>query len=163
MRIEIVKQADGTGVLRCTRSDGSVSWQKQNRHAAHFSLHDLTHYAVETTLGYRRGFFGLVSEGWDIDDTTGKGIRGPVPDEAREVEGIVGLFDSERGCGTLWNLEELNEHSPRKLTAGEAQEIRTRRARLFREWFDVPAGSKLELEFPETHSSMIRDSAPNLR
>lgn len=52
-------RADGAGVLRCTRRDGSVTWQKQEKHAAHFAPHDLTHYAVETALGYRRGFFGL--------------------------------------------------------------------------------------------------------
>ena len=73
LKIEIVKQPDGAGVLRCTRKDGSVTWQKQTKHAAHFALHDLTHYAVESTLGCRQGFFGLVAEGWDIEDTTGKG------------------------------------------------------------------------------------------
>jgi hypothetical protein len=77
--IEIAKRANGAGVLRCTRQDGSVTWQKQTKHAAHFALHDLTHYAVETALGYRRGFFGLIAEGWDVEDTTGKGARGALP------------------------------------------------------------------------------------
>ncbi len=118
LRIEIVKQPDGSGVLRCTRQDGTVTWQKQTRHAAHFALHDLTHYSVETTLGYRKGFFGLIAEGWDIEDTTGKGARGPLPREAAEVEQIVGLFDAERGSGTLWTPEEFNQFAPRPLTAG---------------------------------------------
>ncbi|MFM2126039.1 MAG: hypothetical protein RL328_2490, partial [Acidobacteriota bacterium] len=30
MRVEIAKRADGAGVLRCTRDDGSVTWQKQS-------------------------------------------------------------------------------------------------------------------------------------
>ena len=72
LKIEIVKQPDGVGMLRCTRRDGSVTWQKQKKHAAHFALHDLTHYAVEMSLGYRRGFFGLMAEGWDVDDTREK-------------------------------------------------------------------------------------------
>src|SRR3984957_14106051 len=100
LQIEIAKQPDGAGVLRCIRQDGSVTWQKQTKHAAHFAVHDLTHLAVETVLSYRRGFFGLIAEGWDVDDTTGKGARGPLPGEAGEVEQIVGLFDSERGSGT---------------------------------------------------------------
>ena len=29
-----------------------------------------------TALGYPRGFFGLIAEGWEIEDTTGKGARG---------------------------------------------------------------------------------------
>jgi hypothetical protein len=85
LKIEIVRRADGAGLLRCTRADGSVTWQKQSeRHAVHFIHHDLTHFAVETTLGYTQGFFGLVAAGWNIEDTTGKGARGPLPHEAGE-------------------------------------------------------------------------------
>ena len=52
LKIGIVRRADGAGLLRCNRADGSVTWQKQSeRHAAHFTYHDLTHFAVETTLG----------------------------------------------------------------------------------------------------------------
>ena len=148
LRIEIVKQPDGAGVLRCTRQDGTVTWQKQARHAAHFALHDLTHYAVETTLGYRNGFFGLIAAGWDVEDTTGKGTRGPLPTEAVEVERIVGLFDSERGSGTLWTPEEFNQFAPRPLTSEEILGIRSARGALFRKWAEVSPGQKLELTFP---------------
>ena len=89
LRIQITKRPDGNGVLRCVRADGSVTWQKQERHAAFFALHDLTHFAVESTLGFRRGFYGLIAEGWDVEDTTGKGARGPLPDEAVEVEVLL--------------------------------------------------------------------------
>src|SRR5579862_1771874 len=107
MRVEIVKRADGAGVLRCTRDDGSVTWQKQNeRFARHFSYHDLTHFAVETELGLQRGFFGLIAEGWDVDDTTGKGSRGELPPDACVAEAIVGLFDGERRNATSWTTEE---------------------------------------------------------
>jgi hypothetical protein len=108
--IEIAKRADGVGLLRCTRQGGSVTWQKQIKHAAHFALHDLTHYAVETALGYRRGFFGLIAAGCDLEDTTGKGARGHLPGEAIEVERIVGLFDSEgvrESCGRPPNSMQL--------------------------------------------------------
>jgi hypothetical protein len=147
LHIEIAKQPDGVGVLRCTRQDGSVTWQKQSRHAAHFALHDLTHYAVETTLGYHRGFFGLIAEGWDVDDTTGKGARGALPAEAVEVERIVGLFDSERASGVLWTAEEFNDFAPRALTDAEIQKVRALRAALFRQWSAIAPGQKLELKF----------------
>jgi hypothetical protein len=147
LQIEIVKQPDGAGVLRCTRQDGSVTWQKQTRHAAYFALHDLTHYAVETALGYRRGFFGLIAEGWDVDDTTGKGERGALPAEAVEVERIVGLFDAERGSGVLWTSEEFNEFAPRALTDAEIESVHALRAGLFHQWSEVAAGQKLALEF----------------
>ena len=145
--IEIVKQPDGSGVLRCTREDGSITWQKQAKHAAHFALHDLTHFAVETALDYRHGFFGLISEGWDVDDTTGKGGRGVLPAEAIEVEKIVGLFDSERASGVLWSVEEFNTFAPRMLTDAEIQQVRTLRSALFRQWSEIGPGQKLHLTF----------------
>ena len=53
LTIRISKRKDGGGVLRCVRADGSETWQKQeSRHAAFFALHDLTHFAVESALGY---------------------------------------------------------------------------------------------------------------
>jgi hypothetical protein len=147
LRIQITKQSDGAVVLHCTREDGSSTWQKHTKHAAHFVLHDLTHYAVETSLGCRRGFLGLIAEGWDLEDTTGKGARGPLPAETVEVEKIVGLFDSERGSGVLWTLQEFNEFSPRLLTDVDIRGVRTLRGSLFQQWFALPLGQTLELKF----------------
>ena len=147
VEIEIVKQPDGEGVLRCIRPDGSVTWQKQRKHAAHFAVHDLTHFSVETVLGYRRGFFGLIAEDWDVEETTGNGARGSLPAEALEVERIVGLFDAERASGALWTAEEFNTFSPRTLTDGEIQEVRARRSVLLRQWSAIAPGQKLELRF----------------
>jgi len=148
LKIQITKRTDGGGVLRCTRADGSVTWQKQNqRHAAHFSLHDLTHFAVESTLGFKRGFYGLIAEGWDIDDTTGKGARGRIPEEAGVVECVVGLFDMERAGGVIYTAEEFNEHSPRPFTDDDLARVRKLRGELFSKWFAVEPGSALELEF----------------
>jgi hypothetical protein len=150
VRVRITKRPDGAGVLHCTRTDGSVTWQKQReRNAPFFALHDLTHFAVETTLGYRRGFFGLVAEGWDIEDTTGKGKRGPLPDEAGEVESIVGFFFTERANGAIWAAQEFNAVSgaARQLTAEELAAVRNRCGELFRQWSAVPAGESIELEY----------------
>jgi len=152
VRVQITKRADGAGVLRCVRDDGSVTWQKQtDRHAAFFSLHDLTHFAVETTLGFRRGFFGLISEGWDIEDTTGKGARGPLPPEAGEAEQIVGLFSAERASGVIWTVEEFNESAAmvgtRKLTFDEILRVKKKRSELFQQWAAVEPGATLELQF----------------
>ncbi len=149
MKVEIVRRHDGAGVLRCTRVDGSVTWQKQDKHGDHFALHDLTHFAVETTLGYQRGFFGLIAEGWDIEDTTGKGKRGPLPGETTEVERIVGLFDMERLSGAIWTAEEMNGVSlaARRLAVEEVLAVRKLRGELFRQWSAIPLGGTLELVY----------------
>jgi hypothetical protein len=147
LTVQLTKRADGSGVLHCTRADGSITWQKQTRHAEHFALHDLTHFAVESTLGYRRGFFGLITEGWEIEDTTGKGSRGPLPPEALEVERIVGMFDTERGSGVLLMAEDFNGHITRQLAEAEIARVRACRGDLFSRWFAVEPGGTLELQF----------------
>jgi hypothetical protein len=128
-----------------------------------FALHDLTHYAVETVLGYRDGFFGLLAQGWDMDDIGGKGKRGALPGNAIEVEKIVGVFDSERGAGVLWTTEEFNQFAPRPLTAEEIQQVRATRSRLSQQWFATPTGGRLELQFDlaalrDTLSTCVQES-----
>src|SRR5688500_15660047 len=98
--IQITKRPGGGAGLRCTRADGSATWQRQQgRQASFFPLHDLTHYAVETELGFRDGFYGLIAQGWEIDETTGKSARGPLPPGSIVVEHLVGLLDLERTTG----------------------------------------------------------------
>ena len=154
----MTRRPDGTAVLRCERPDGSFTWQKQQRHAHFFALHDLTHFAVESTLGYGGGFFGLIEQGWDIDDTTGQGTRGPLPDEAVEVEYLVGALDAERAGATLWTVEEFNHHgaihaaasgrpAPRALSAAALLDVRSRRAELFAQWSALAPEETLELIF----------------
>ncbi len=150
LRIEIAKKADGRGVLRCVREDGSSTWQKQTvRTAAFFALHDLTHLAVESALNCRNAFFGLIEQGWEIDDTTGKGARGPLPPEAVEIERIVGALDLERASNTLWTAEEFNEYATGlALTANQLQRVRALRARFTRLWLETAPNETLRLQFP---------------
>lgn len=149
MTVSLSKRADGSGVLRVVRDDGTATWQKQNdRLAPFFALHDLTHFAVESVLGCKRGFFGLIAEGWEIDDTTGKGTRGSLPPEAGEVEHFVNIFSVPGG--SMLNADEFNEAAgqARKLTEDEIAQVRKRRSELFRQWTEVPAGQTMELKFP---------------
>jgi hypothetical protein len=136
-----------------------MTWQKQEgRHAAFFALHDLTHLAVESVLGLRRGFFGLVAEGWEIEETTGKQARGPIPDEAKALEYIVGALDCERASGAIWPAEDFNRQAtihvasaglpePKQLTDEELARVRARRDELFAEWRAIQPGQTLELHF----------------
>jgi hypothetical protein len=151
LQVEIVKRADGAGVLRCTRADGSVTWQKQ-RQGAFFALHDLTHFAVETTLGLRHGFFGLIDEGWEIDETDGKGHRGGLPPDAMIAEWIVGLLDAERASAAEWTAEEFRagrlQTAP--VTDEDLRRIQDQRRQLFKQWAGVEPGSVLKLIWEAT-------------
>ena len=68
--IRLTRRPDGAVVFTLRRPDGSSTWQKRTGPTAEFfAVHDLTHYAVETTLRYAKGFYGLVAEGWDLTGT----------------------------------------------------------------------------------------------
>ena len=160
MKIRIVKRTDGGSVLSCTRADGSVTWQRQEgKNAAFFPVHDLTHYAVETTLGHDRGFYGLVAEGWDIGDFGSPWPRGPMPDDAVTSELIVGFLDAERAGGVQWTAEDLNEkaelynaehgRAPRwaALTDDDLTRVRKTARALIERWRTLNPGEAIELLF----------------
>src|SRR5438477_11723545 len=98
--IRIKKNSDGRTSLSCTRADGTTTWQRQEGgQAAFFPRHDLTHYAVETVLAHRNGFYGLVAAGWALSDFGSPWARGRLPAVANLTELIVGFFDLERNSG----------------------------------------------------------------
>ena len=158
MIIEFTKRKDGNTVLRCVRDDGSVTWQRNNdQHARFFPFHDLIHYAVETELGAKNGFFGLVAAGWEISDTTGKSARGPLPNEALEVEHLVSIFAAVWSSNSDLNAPYFNAQARagaatrplmlRSLTDEEVVRIRRRFEQVATQWRDLPVGETLRLEF----------------
>lgn len=155
LRIRIKKQTDGSAALSCTRADGSVTWQRQEgQNALFFPLHDLTHYAVETVLGHRSGFFGLVAQGWNMTDFAAPWPRGRLPQSAYPSELIVGFLDAERASGSVWPATEVNEKlrtdgvpDSSFVTDEQLGEIRALRAELFGRWRAVSPGTALELRF----------------
>jgi hypothetical protein len=160
MRVQFTKRNDGSVVLQFFRPDGSTTWRRYDKHAIFFSYHDLTHFAVETTLGLEHGFFGLIAGGWDITDTDGKGPRGKPPLESVLVEHIVGLFAGERVGGNPAltavefnkQLREMASNSgvpvAREFTEPELTATRVRTRELHDRWASVPRGASLELTFP---------------
>lgn len=164
--IRFKRHPDGSSSLTLTRADGTVTWQRQNgKLGVHFPPHDLTHFAVETTLGYRAGFYGLVADGWEIADFASPWPRGPIPEEAREVELVVGCFDAERRNVTRWSAAEFNAHAatyasaarsaanmvPPVLTDDQIIAVRQARDALFARWHALEAGESMVLEFERTN------------
>jgi len=157
--IQFKKRNDGAVVLQFVRPDGSQTGKRYDKHGVFFSHHDLTHYAVETTLGFKQGFYGLVAGGWDIADTDGQGPRGKPPLEAILVEHIVGLFSSEAiGGNSPLAAAEFNSQLramidakgiplARKFTNSELHATREYIRSLHTRWASVPNGAALELTF----------------
>jgi hypothetical protein len=156
--VRIKKSPDGHTALTCIRPDGSSTWQRQEGAVARFfPRHDLTHFAVESVLGLNSGFYGLVSEGWDLSDFGTPWPRGPLPFEARLSERIVGFFDRDRSTGTMGDADELNadlaeslgddEQNLRAFTNDDLAAVRQRRGELFTRWDAIKPGDALELPF----------------
>jgi hypothetical protein len=172
--VRIKKGKDGRTALSCVRPDGTTTWQRQQGgQSAFFPRHDLTHYAVESTLGFRQGFFGLVAAGWDFSDFGSPWPRGALPPEGNVTELIVASFDRERSSGELTTAAEINrdiaEHCAEKgmpawpeLTEQDVANIRQKRAEVFAKWEATKPGGALELRFDLESKAAASVSAPNL-
>ena len=164
LTIRLAKHTDGGATLTCIRPDGSTTWQRQrSASAAFFPRHDLTHYAVETVLGHRRGFYGLVAGGWDLTDFGAPWPRGPLPSDMDPSELLVGFLDAERasmaGAGQPWTAADLSAHAaafyaargfdttPPVVSGEQLAAIRERLVELFARWDSLAAGGVLELQF----------------
>jgi hypothetical protein len=161
LTIRIKKKTDGNAALSCVRADGSTTWQRQEgAQGAFFPLHDLTHYSVETVLGFRRAFYGLVADGWDLSTFGEPGTKTRIPEEAGLAEVIVGFFDVERATGIVssaddfnWKIQSYWEHNALppisfRMTDDALARIRALRGELFAKWRALPPGETLQLAFP---------------
>ena len=161
LSIRLKRHSDASASITLTRANGTVTWQRQQGSLALvFPQHDLTHYAVEQTLGFHGAFFGLVADGWDISDFAVPFPKGPVPLEAREVEMLVGLFDGMRAVHQVWNAAELNAEmrvlandskfagvQPRPLSDDDVARVRAVRNELIAKWKTTPRDESIELKF----------------
>ena len=157
MRIRLKKGRDGSATLACVRADGSRTWAKEH---PFFPLHDLTHCAVESALGFTEAFFGLIATGWEIDDFAKPGAAKRLPFQALLAEHIVGVLDRERALPVPLSATEVNEAVRASLTSelrerfqplseSQLEAVRTLRAALEQRWRELELGATLELEFPK--------------
>lgn len=156
MLVQLKNGRDSRPTLVCVRADGSRTWTKVH---PFFPIHDLTHYAVESVLGFTEAFFGLIASGWDIEAFGTRGAASSMPEEALWAEHVVGIFDLERGMNRSLSTEDFNKAVEesfagkrtrpfRSLTDAELAAIRALRSELARRWWGLAAGETLELPFP---------------
>jgi hypothetical protein len=164
LAIHLSRRKDGAAILRCDRPDGTSTWKKsEGRLATFFALHDLMHFAVETRLAIRRGFYGLVAEGWDIADFATPWPRGPLPADAELAEVVVGFLAADMASGARGTSAELRarvaQHfagrepgrAPRQLPDFEERSyglLGDHIEELRQRWLTLPPDGALELSFP---------------
>ncbi len=161
MMIRMKKVRDGV-VLSCIRDVGEAAVQRTG-HGGFFALHDLMHFAVETTLEAQEAFFGLLAAGWSFETFSDKNDPryDTLPTEAIQVENLVGLL-LQRLSDRSWEDPELapvmaedvsREMAsimavPLSIGASDLTNIFRRFWDLAARWRALPQGEHLELEFP---------------
>ena len=159
LTIRLERRTDGAVIFELRRADGTSTWQTRTGPTAEFfAVHDLTHYAVETTLGLGAAFYGLVASGWGLDDFGNGWPRGPLPTEAQAAEVLVGRLDLHR-AGQSLSAADCNEAArdyfaerglalPLEVTEVQIDAIRSRLSELVWRWHATAPGKRLELSFP---------------
>lgn len=149
------KYSDGRTTLSAERPDGSRTWAPQV--PGYGVRHDLAHFVVETLLGFRDGFYGLLAQGWEITTFEDRGIARLLPADALIAEAIVGLLLVEQSASHPVDMDAFNAMVDQSLeTAGRterrhisAEELATFRADLAsleHQWDAVPSGGVLTLD-----------------
>ena len=155
LKVRFTRGKDKKDVLSVVRADGSQSWQHQQ---PGIPVHDLTHFAVESTLGLKNGFYGLVAQGWDITRLIDKDVRSLLPAEGLWTEFVVGLIQTERLAAEPLTAAQFNEllkkekdnfglNYDRQLSDDELFHIREKFLELYSNWRILKPGESLSVTF----------------
>lgn len=135
--------------LTCVRDDGSVTWTHLPRGIVQ---HDFAHYVIETTLGLKNAFLGLVAKGYDIPDFNQPKAKRPfeIPKAAIDVEPIVALLQADMlDCATEGNgiFQNYSAGLPITLTEEQLDVMRQKLRQLLQWWEDLRPGESMTLQF----------------
>ena len=147
LRLRFKKKNDGTAVITAVRTDGSSTHHSIGKADAYGPIHDFSHYVVETYFGFPRGFYGLLTEGWNIEDFE-SGARGPIPHDAGLPEQLAGLISNNVVNQHRFTADDINRTVGRDaLTTEQLHELEQAILDLCATWRALPPGETLELEF----------------
>ncbi|MDC8003219.1 hypothetical protein POV27_04110 [Aureisphaera galaxeae] len=160
MTIQFKKGLQKPSILTCIRKDGSTTWTSLRKE---IEIHDFGHYAVETVLGFSKAFYGLLAEGYNIEDFELPREQRPealipanIPAEALQAEHIVNLLmvslhqddESLDFITTLTTILEENQIDfPAVLTSETLTRIEQKLKELMHQWHILQEGEILELSF----------------
>lgn len=155
MELRITKHADKAHTLLYRRDDGTETWMKADEF---FVRHDLSHYALEKTLGYHTAFMGMLNAGMDIKAFENRSERRSIAltDQAVQAENMANLFLMEQTQGQLDDFNGVlsgsfkdmgTSTSATPLTAGQLDSIRSLLAQLLADWKAMEPGQTITLEF----------------
>jgi hypothetical protein len=155
MLLQVTKNNGKPHIIRYKRDDGTDTWMKTDDF---FVRHDLSHYAIEKTLGYKTAFMGMLNNGMDIRDFDNreKRLQITVTQEACNAENMANLFLIEIIAGNTRNFNEMlasgfssmqQSFSAPVLSDNEINSIKKYVKELLQQWSELPVGETMTLEF----------------
>jgi len=157
--IYIKKIKNAPSVLTVKRTDGSTTY---SRLQVNFEIHDIAHFVVEKQLRLNNAFYGLLSQGYQINDFLLPKEERPdklqpqnLPQEALATEHLVNLLtidfmSTAPGMDISKTLESIlkeNELSfPEKVSAAKIISIQEELANLMSKWNELDGGQELKLK-----------------
>jgi hypothetical protein len=158
LKLRFKKKADADTVFTALREDGSSTTTSIGAYAGFGPVHDLSHYVVETSMGFRNAFLGLLGAGRNVEDFNRESKQW-LTEEAMVAEAISGQLSQDAMTGRPLSVEDFNwtvrdvlsrgtvKCAAPELTAEQLSALHARLADLRRRWEAVAVGETLELEF----------------
>ncbi len=153
MKIALTKISESKHRFAATRANGSVeSLELETRS---FLIHDLTHFALESTAKLSGGFYGALAAGTPYGALAGETAQ-PVTGEALAIETVVGpLSGALRGdidapaftARLAGYFTDLGRDVPTWLTPETIAATSARFKALMGQWKATPFGATMELSF----------------
>ncbi|MEP7323268.1 MAG: hypothetical protein ABI761_15185 [Saprospiraceae bacterium] len=143
----------------CTRTDGSFTGA--SRHPG-IELHDIIHYAVETILEFKQGFYGILDQGFQIEDfelprhiRPAALIPSNLPIESIQSELLVNQLTMEVLQNPIEDFMEVFKKAlevnklpfPDRLNESTLSKIRNLIDVIKNQWADIEEGKSMELIF----------------
>lgn len=153
MLLQLTKNNGKPHIIKYIRDNGTETWMYSDDF---FIRHDLSHYAIEKTLGYTTAFNGMLNNGMEIKDFEDpeKRMAMQLTEEAFYAENMANLFLMEIAQGNLDDFntvqqaafESLGIQFPKiTLAGGKINEIRSYLRKLLKQWNELPTGETIEL------------------
>jgi len=152
-------RTDKFDLLRCIRRDGSETTTLMPRQG--ILPHDLVHYVVESGLGWRHGFLGLIAAGADIGwtmeqthdpanrDATDQAIHAEAVVESLQAQLWSGAFDEALFLDGVRSACEVRSRRVPALPPGLGKVLFEQAQALNARWQQVPFHGTLELEMTD--------------
>lgn len=153
MELLITKNSGKPHIIKYRRYNHSETWMPADDY---FVRHDLSHFAIETMLGYKDAFMGMLNNGMDIKDFEDREKRKKIAmtQAACYAESTANLFLMETTDGKLAAFNEVAttafktafpQWSPPTLSNQQVEAIRIYLKQLLAQWQELPLGATLVL------------------